>query len=356
MLLLPSDPLLSFQCPGTVQPAGGAAVRLERFPASAYTTLQGQIGPLANCRSSSGCALIVATDSPLVTLHLERLRHHQPTPCHIAAEIVHHDRRWEVLSQDLREHEGALTVTLPTGLERGAGLAVVTISLPVISTCAISGLSLAPKSAVERHAAAPIRWLAIGDSLTQGFIVSSPLQTWVHRLSRTWNMPVANLGVGGIRIEPQVFAPALTSRSYDLVTIALGSNHAWHESETVVTGARAAELAALAAAGGHRRIAWLMPPWKPFESGKGPADFAGVALDREAGERMVRVRAALRHALSPFSQRIQLIEDLMPQDSRLLPDGLHPQALGAAKYASALTKVLEPPVPDDDGDSPARAS
>jgi lysophospholipase L1-like esterase len=353
MLLLPSNPLLSFQCPGAVQPAGSSAVRLERFPASAYAALQGQIGPLANCRSSSGCALVLRTDSPFVTIHLERLRHHQPTPCHLALEIQRGDERWEALSADLREAEGTLAVRLASGLERGAGLAVVSIYLPNISTCAVASVELSERSLVEPHVPPLTRWLAIGDSLTQGFIVSSPLQTWVHRLARRWNMPVANLGVGGIRIEPAVFAPALTSRTYDLVTIALGSNHAWRESEAVDTGARAAELAAIAAAGRHRRIAWLMPPWKPFESGKGPADFAGVPLDQEAAARMVRVRSALRHALSPFASRIQLVDDLMPQDYRLVPDGLHPQAYGAAKYASALAEVLEPPVPDDDGDTPA---
>jgi len=356
MLLLPSDPRLSYFSPAGTVPAGGEAVRLERFPAEAYTALTGQIGPLANCRSSSGCSIWLATDAPVVVLHLERLRHHQPNPCHVALEAVRGDERWESLSADLRECEGRVAVRLSTGLERGAGLAVVALWLPVISTCAFAGVEVANGSRIEAHAPPPARWLAIGDSLTQGFIVSSPLQTWVHRLGRKWTTPVANLGVGGIRIEPAVFGPSLAARSYDLVTIALGSNHAWRDSEATQTGARAAELAALAASGRHRRIAWLMPPWKPFEINKGPTDFAGVPLDAEAAARMVRVRAAIRGALAPFAARIQLIEDLMPNDYRLLPDGLHPQAHGAARYAEALATVLEPPVPvsDDDGDAHPR--
>jgi lysophospholipase L1-like esterase len=139
---------------------------------------------------------------------------------------------------------------------------------------------------------------------------------------------------------------------FDLVTIALGANHAWHDLECAQAGARAAELAALAAAAPHRRIAWLLPSWKPFEAGKGPGEFAGVPLDRAAADSMVRLRSAIRGALLPLAPRIQLVEDMTVHDHRLLPDGLHPQALGAARYADALATVLQPPEPLSDGDTP----
>lgn len=340
MLLPATDPRLAFLAP--LPPVVGAdgILRLDRFPRAAAEALAGQIGPLANLRSSSGCAVRLATDSPWVELRLERLRHHQPTPCRISLEVDGDgDAPLAVDSLDLRERDGAVAVRLPTGLSAGERR-IVDLWLPLISTTAIAGVALADGAAVDRADAPEPRWLAIGDSLTQGFIVDSPVQGWVHRLSRRWRLPARNLGVGGIRIEPAVFAPPLAERAWDLVTIALGSNHCWRDSEADEAGERAASLARIAADGHHRRIAWLMPPWKAFEEGKGPPDFAGVPLDAAAGARVARVRAAIREALAPFAGRIEVLDDLMPHDVRLLPDGLHPQALGAAKYADALHRAL----------------
>ncbi|MBA2482800.1 MAG: SGNH/GDSL hydrolase family protein, partial [Planctomycetes bacterium] len=283
MLLLPSDPRLALSSPVPVLQIDGP-VRLERFARSATEAVAGQLGPLANLRSSSGCSIWFSTDSPWVELHLERLRHHQPVPCGISAEIARADGGFDASeSEDLRERDGAVAVRLPTGLERGSPR-TVSLWLPLISTCAIAGVEFAAGATVERLEPPTPRWLAIGDSLTQGFSVQSPRQNWVHRLSRRWDLPAWNLGVGGIRIEPAVFAPALAVRTWDLVTIALGSNHAWKESDAITAADRAAELADLALAGGHRRIVWLLPPWKPCEDGLGPAGFAGVPLDRAAGE------------------------------------------------------------------------
>lgn len=342
MDLIPAaDDRLAFWCPQPVN-RSLVPVRLERFARPAYDVVAGQIGPLANLRSSAGCAVVVATDSPRVELVLDRLRHHQHVPCGVALE-VERDGVWlPSASDDLREREGEVRINLPTGLERGGPLRPVWIWLPVISTCAVAGLRVTTGARVVPPVLPEPRWLAIGDSLTQGFSVQSPLQTWVHRLMRRWDLPAWNLGVGGIRIEPTVFAPALAVRRWDLVTIALGSNHSWRESDVGGAADRAAELAELALAGGHRRVVWILPPWKPCEEGKGPDDFSGVPLDAATGLRVGRVRDALRARLSSYAPRLELLEDLMPHDQRLLPDGLHPAAHGFARYAERLAERLVP--------------
>lgn len=340
MLLIPAaDPRLSYWCPEPVDRTL-LTVRLERFPRVAQDALAGQIGPLANLRSSAGCAVVLRTDSPRVTLLIERLRHHQPIPCGIALEVERDDGFHQVHSEDLRERDGDLAVGLPTGLERGGPLRTVWIWLPLISTCVVAGVKVTDGAQVAAAELPAPRWLAIGDSLTQGFSVQSPLQNWVHRLSRRWQLPVWNLGIGGVKIEPAVFAPALATQRYDLVTIALGSNHSWRESDVASAAERAAELAEQALAGGHQRVVWLLPPWKPCEEGKGPPDFSGVPLDRATGERAGRVRVAVRERLQAYVPRLELVEDLMPHDHRLLPDGLHPQALGFARFAGNLERQM----------------
>lgn len=335
----PDDPRLTWIAPQPpeFEPDG---VRLARFPRAATATLAGQIGPVANLRSAPGCGVRLATDSPWIEVRLTRLRHHQPFPAAIALEVELPDGIRAVHGPDLRELQGDAVVRLPTGLERGQAPVAVALWLPLISTCTVGGIAVAEGSRVEASPAPVPRWLAIGDSLTQGFSVQSPLDCWVHRLSRRLGLPCWNLGVGGIKVEPEVFRWALATRVWDLVSIGLGSNHAWRQSDADAVIVPALDLAHAAIAAPHRRVLWILPPWKPCEAGLGPADFQGVPLGRDTGERVRQVREALRAALAPLAPRLELVEGHVPADARLLPDGLHPLAHGAAAIADRLATQL----------------
>ncbi|MFN3648938.1 MAG: SGNH/GDSL hydrolase family protein [Armatimonadota bacterium] len=333
-----ADPRLSYFAPQPVD-RSGETVRISRFPQAAYDALAGQIGPTANLRSSAGCALLFETDSPLVELHLERLRHHQPTPQGVALEVEQPDGSClTVSSTDLRELSGAVQVPLPTGLERG-DLRPVRLWLPLISTCEVRGIAVVPGSSVEPLSPPEPRWLALGDSLTQGFSVQCPTQNWVHRLSRRWGLPVWNLGVGGLQVEPEALDWALGSHRWELVTIGLGSNHAWREPDAELAGERAEELVRRVLAGEPGRVVWLLPGYKPLEEGKGPPDFAGVFLNQAAADRLARIRQQLEERLSRFPE-VEVVGGLAPRDARLYPDGLHPSALGFARYAENLDRAL----------------
>ena len=334
------DLLLNYIAPWPVD-RGQPEVRCERFPKGVYEVLKGQIGPLANLRSSTGCGVTFATDSPWIDLHVERLRHHQLIPVGMDLEVEHHDGWRTTASSDLREQEGTVVVRLATGLAAGQVRPCI-IWLPVISTCAVAGVAVAPGSTLEAHAPPAARWLAIGDSLTQGFSVQAPTATWVHRLSRRWDLPAWNLGIGGVMIEPLAFQWALDRQRWDLVTIALGSNHGWRESTVATAADQAERLAEHALAGGHGRVVWILPPWKPMEDGKGPPEFMGIPLDAATGLRIGRVRDALRERLARFAPQLDVVEDLLPRDHRYYPDGLHPFAVGFAKYAEALATRIHP--------------
>ena len=339
MLLTPADARLSFWCPQPVDRTRSEA-RLDRFPVPVTALLGGQIGPLANLRSSSGCAVLVRTDAPVIELHLDRLRHHQLVPVGVACEVAAEDGTWQAFSSaDLRELEGRVVVRFATGIEHGAALRTVALWLPLISTCAVVGVALPAGARVEAEPPPEPRWLAIGDSLTQGFNVQCPTQNWVHRVMRARGLPAWNLGVGGLKIEPEAVRWALAARRWQLVTIALGSNHAWREADADEAAARAATLAELALAGGHGRVLWLLPPYKPCEDGKGPGDFAGVPLDRSAGIRAGRVREALRATLAGYPG-VEVVDDLGVRDHRYYPDGLHPFAIGFARYAERVLAAL----------------
>jgi lysophospholipase L1-like esterase len=195
-------------------------------------------------------------------------------------------------------------------------------------------------SVVETGNVPAPRWLAIGDSLTQGFSVQSPTQNWPHRLMRRRNLPAWNLGVGGVQIEPEVFRWALQRHPWQLVTIALGGNHAWHDADVETVPERARMLLDLVAAAKPGRVAWLLPPYKPCEDGKGPRAFAGLPLDENAARRFVRIRALLREAVQSHDLHPLIVDDTLPHDHRLFPDGLHPFALGFARLAESVDTAL----------------
>jgi len=333
------DERLAYWCPRAVD-RSRAELRLRRFSKPAIESLGFQVGPLANVRSSAGCALVLATDSPWIAVALGRLRHHQPVPCGIDLEVIHPDgRRHVTASTDLHECEGEVPLRLATGLERGGGVAELWLWLPVISTVTVAGVELPDGATVAAVELPEPRWLAIGDSLTQGFVCQQPTQTWVHRLQRRWDLPAWNLGVGGARIEPGLFAEALAAREWELVTVGLGSNHAWRDEDLAIVVERTTALARALTEGGHRRVVWLLPPWKPLEEGLGPREFMGVPLDAAAAERVATTRNQLCRILADFPT-IEVVADLLPHDHRLYPDGLHPSALGMARMAEALDGVM----------------
>lgn len=334
------DPALSYFCPQSVD-RSSEQIRLERFPREALQPIRSQIGPLANVRSSSGCAVMFRTDSPRVDFHLAQLKHHQVAPQGVACEVEQPDGSWLPFSSlDLREQSGAVRVPFATGLEVGGARRTIALWLPTISTCAVAGIEVPTDAAVEPMTPPEPRWLALGDSLTQGFSVQCPTQTWVHRLMRRWDLPAWNLGVGGLKIEPGVFEWALRMKRWELVTIALGSNHSWFVSEMADAADRAAKMAELALSGGHGRVVWLLPPWKPCEEGKGPQEFGNVPLNAETGERVRQVREAIRQRLEQYAPALEVIGDLGLRDYRYYPDGLHPFAAGFAYYADRLDQAL----------------
>ena len=340
------DPGLGWVAPQPVE-RGPGEIRLERFPAAVAQLLAGQIGPLANLRSSPGCGVRLRTDSPWVALRLARLRHHQPIAQSVAIEIHAADGVRTADSGDLREFEGDHEVRLPTGLERGGACADVALWLPPVATCAIAGVGVAEGSRTLPVDEALPRLLCLGDSLVQGFSCASPLHTWPHRVAS--GVGHWNLGVGGLRIEPEAFAWAFDAQPWEACIIGLGSNMAWHAADLDRVAETGAAFARRACASRARRVLWLIPPWKPCEDGKGPGEFMGLRLDAEQGRRFGLCRQVLREALAAFAPRLELVEAPPPRDHRFYPDGLHPFAPGFAAIARAITATLaDGPVPGTD--------
>ncbi|NRA37004.1 MAG: SGNH/GDSL hydrolase family protein [Planctomycetes bacterium] len=338
-----ADERLSYFAPQEVDRSrmGGKALRLQRFPRHVADHLKNDIGPLANTRSSSGCIISFKTDSPWVVLQLSRLRHHQYASVGIDCEVYmdgFENPWWHVsASPDLRSLNGDCEIRFATGLERGKDPRIVLIHLPLISTCAVAGFKFTRGSQLEVYQLPQPRLLAIGDSLTQGFSVQAPTQHWLHQVSRQQDMCAWNLGLGGLGVDMDVFRWAL-EQPWDLVTVGLGSNHAWSDVAADNFLAHADNMLGELSQAAIGRLCILQPPWKPMCGGLGPSEFMGVPLDDAAAQRLQRVQNDLQQLCS--QREVLLVEDLLPQDHQLFVDGLHPAASGMQHYAQVVNAAL----------------
>ena len=191
--------------------------------------------------------------------------------------------------------------------------------LPLISTTVVRALEVADDARVVPAVVPDPTWLALGDSITQGFSAEHPTDSWPARLMRHWQSPGWNLGVGGIRIVPAAFTWALSQHPWQRIIIGLGSNHTWVPRHVDQVPGRARELLDAVCATDCPHLYWLMPPWKPMEVGAGPAEYMGIPLDAAAAERQQRIRDLLGDALAPYAPRLTVIDDLMPTERALIP-------------------------------------
>jgi lysophospholipase L1-like esterase len=213
--------------------------------------------------------------------------------------------------------------------------------LPPISTTSVASISVRDDATLAEPLVPAPTWLAIGDSITQGFSVSCPTETWVHRLQPHYG-PAWNLGIGGCLIEPDAFTWALHEQPWQRICIGLGSNHAWRDSTLADVADRTETLVHAALATDCPHIAWILPPWKPLEVGQGPSHYMHVPLDQDVARRLTSIRETIRHTLAPYAPRMSILEDLTVKNDRLYPDGLHPTGHATAAVAENILKQWAP--------------
>ncbi len=70
-----------------------------------------------------------------------------------------------------------------------------------------------------------LRWLAHGDSITQGANCSVPTTTWVDLAARTLGLQATNLGIGGHGKAEPILADAIAARDdFDVLSLHVGAN------------------------------------------------------------------------------------------------------------------------------------
>ena len=200
----------------------------------------------------------------------------------------------------------------------------VTVYFPNLAALRIRNLQL-PEDAAPY--ARQKKYLALGDSITQGYDAAHPNQTSVNLLADAWDAQVLNQAIGGDVFCPENLDPALEFAP-DIITVAYGTND-W-TLQVLQSGAAGTYLDKLTGLYPGVPVFVLLPLWREVENElrggitlqQGRELLAGWAENRE------NVSIIDCHHFIPF----------LPE---YFYDGvLHPNDMGYLYYARAVEKAV----------------
>ena len=217
--------------------------------------------------------------------------------------------------------------------------------------CGTSAPAARPSSAAPdvTLSAAPVRYLALGDSFTIG-TGSSPEAAFPARLAARWSsarcaVALLNPAVNGYTTQDVLDAELPTVRPFapSLVTLAVGANDLVRGRPLAAYRAQLARIFdALAAAGvaGSRVVTIPQPDWarSPAAAGFGDPDALHASI--------VAFNGALRAETEARGGRYIDLFPLMVEQTRagqVAGDGLHPDARAHDAWAGELARQLPDP-------------
>jgi lysophospholipase L1-like esterase len=175
------------------------------------------------------------------------------------------------------------------------------------------------------------RWLAYGDSITEGWGASAPGRSWLATAARRLGLEAVNFGYAGSGRGELVVAEAMAAVPADVITLAFGTN-CWGMiafSEDLLEATVRAFVASVRA--GHPRtpIVLVSPIVRP--DAETTPNRLGATL---AGLRAAYERAAL--SLGTADAAIMLVRGRELVAAGQLADGIHPDDAGHAALAAAV--------------------
>ena len=182
-----------------------------------------------------------------------------------------------------------------------------------------------------------VRYLAFGDSVTQGFTASRVTTTYAFQVAERRGWQLLNLGIGGRGTNPDD-AAAIRAIEADVISLALGVNDWQGGADLADFRARYERLlAGIVAAQPRADIhvvtpLWVPPTWQP----------AAVKHPLEAYRAIIRELAATHAA----SGRVHVIDGpaLIDADAALFDAvAVHPNDAGFAQMAERLATALREP-------------
>jgi lysophospholipase L1-like esterase len=226
-------------------------------------------------------------------------------------------------SAEVPAHPGAGTVRLPLG----PGSSIVYLPEGMAPTLTgITGLDAAIAPGPPQR-----RWLAYGDSITEGWGASAPGRTWLATAARRLDLEAVNFGYAGSGRGELVVAEAMAGAAADVITLAFGTN-CWGMiafSEDLLAATVRAFVASVRA--GHPRTPIVAVSAIVRPDAEDTPNRLGATL---AGLRAAYERAVL--SLGTADAGITLVRGGELVGAGQLADGIHPDDAGHAALAAAV--------------------
>ena len=199
--------------------------------------------------------------------------------------------------------------------------------LPHLAACDLAYLAVDDGASVAPAPRPALRWLAYGDSITQGMEATLPTRTWVGRCALALDANALNVGVGGAVLERGLAVdPGVNA---DLITISFGVNDFAKNVPPGDVLDNGRQLLAVLRSRSRSPVVMFTPlPWRGRER-------------NDAGHHQEAYRDALR-SLAGFQNGVTVVEgpDLVPSDPRYLPDAVHPNDEGFEVMADRVMPIL----------------
>lgn len=283
----------------------------------------GDEGLFRRTTSTAGIRLALRTDSQRLSFSFERFvatsRKTAYFDLYINRQMVDH-----VGFETQEPQSGNLSFAL------GAGEKDVELYFPWEACFAIKDVTL-DDGACLRGLFRPRRLLAFGDSITQGVYSNHPSLSYACRLAGLLDAELANKGIGGDTVFPELLCESEPAGAPDLITVAYGTND-WglRTKEEFLEKCRAFAQGLLRLYP-NVPIVFITPVWRY------DWDKQGVKMGIPA----CAVEDLIRKACQGIDA-VRIISGwgLIPADTAYYYDGVHPNDEGFAAYAENLYAAL----------------
>ncbi len=224
----------------------------------------------------------------------------------------------------------------------GRGQLRTTIYLPEGMRPIVTGIR--PIGGDIQPAAAQHRWIAYGDSITEGWVATSPARCWPAIVARAQSLDVVNLGYAGSARGEIPTAEQIATLDADIISIAYGTN-CWSMTPHSVEMIRANTTAFLQIVrSGHPGIPVVVisPLLRPDAENQ----------RNRLGATLAELRTAMEEAATAADdERVTLVPGGPLLTADTLADGIHPGDDGHKRLAEVigpcLTTLLgEDPTPE----------
>jgi lysophospholipase L1-like esterase len=176
------------------------------------------------------------------------------------------------------------------------------------------------------------KWIAYGDSITEGWTVSTPGNSWSMLAAKRHGLDVTNMGYSGAARGEIPSAEEIASLPADVITIAHGTN-CWTRIPFSVGMFREGLI-------GFLDIVRQGHPDTPIVAVSPITRPDAESTPNRLGANLVELRAVFQRVvgdrIAAGDKRLSLVEGFPIVDPALLDDGIHPGDAGHAAMADVI--------------------